>query len=48
MFRHGAALLAVAALLAAGCGDTEKPARDGKAASGATSTPEKQSAPGGY
>lgn len=43
--RHAAALLA-AALLAAGCGDTETPAKNGKAA--ATSTPDKQPAPNGY
>ena len=46
--RHAAAILAAAALLAAGCGESETPAKDGKAASEATSTPEKQSGPGAY
>jgi len=46
--RHAAALLTAAALFAAGCGDGKTPAKDGKAAGAATSTPEKQSGPGAY
>ncbi len=48
MKRSAVILLGLAALLAGGCGDSETPAKDGKPASAATSTPDKQPAPSGY